>query len=61
VETRRAKQVVRGLYEYFVANPDMLPGEYEGRDDVQRRVVDYVAGMTDNYALRLAEEHGIAT
>jgi len=60
-ETREAKQVVRGLYEYFVTNPDMLPGEYDGRDGVERRVVDYVAGMTDNYALTLARKYGLTT
>lgn len=60
-ETERAKQVVRGLYEHFVGNPSMLPGEYAGKHDVERRVVDYVAGMTDNYALRLAREHGVLT
>jgi dGTPase len=58
-ETERAVRVVRGLYEYFAANPDMLPGEYAGADSVERRVVDYVAGMTDNYALSLARECGI--
>jgi dGTPase len=60
-ETERARQVVRGLYEYFVRNPDRLPGEYAGRDSVERRVVDYVAGMTDNYALGLAREHDVLT
>jgi dGTPase len=58
-ETEKAVRVVRGLYEYFVANPGMLPGEYAGPDGVERRVLDYVAGMTDNYALGLARERGI--
>lgn len=54
-EAERAKQVIRFLYQYFMKNPDKLPGEYASSDDVERRVVDYIAGMTDNYALRLAE------
>ena len=61
VETERAKQVLRFLYQYFVDNPDKLPSEYFSGDDVERGVVDYIAGMTDNYALRLAGEHGILT
>jgi len=53
--------VVRFLYQYFIKNPDKLPSEYASGDDVKRGVVDYIAGMTDNYALRLAEEHGTLT
>ena len=60
-ETERAKQVIRFLYQYFIENPDKLPSEYVTGDDIERGVVDYIAGMTDNYALRLAEERGILT
>jgi dGTPase len=60
-EAERAKHVVRFLYQYFIKNPDKLPGEYASGDDMKRGVVDYIAGMTDNYALRLAEEHGVLT
>jgi dGTPase len=58
-ETEKAKQIVRFLYYYFIKNPDELPSEYGGRESVERGVVDYIAGMTDNYALRLAEERDI--
>ena len=34
-----------------------LPPEYRlGDDDRERRVVDHIAGMTDRYALRIADE-----
>jgi len=34
-----------------------LPPEYCAySDDTEQRAVDYIAGMTDQYALRLAEE-----
>ena len=56
-ETEKARLVIRNLYDYFKANEDRLPEEYRLRsDDVERRVVDYIAGMTDQYALRTAEE-----
>ena len=33
------------------------PPEYRlYSNDTERRIVDYIAGMTDHYALRLAEE-----
>ncbi|MCK4242727.1 MAG: deoxyguanosinetriphosphate triphosphohydrolase, partial [Dehalococcoidia bacterium] len=56
-EAQKAREVVRSLYEYFNKHEDKLPPEYSVySDEVERRVVDYIAGMTDNYALRLAEE-----
>ena len=47
-----ARRIIRLLYGYFDGDRDQIPREY-GRDD--RSVVDYVAGMTDHYALRIAE------
>jgi dGTPase len=60
-ETERAKQVVRFLYCYFVDNPDKLPKEFASSDEAERGTVDYIAGMTDNYALTLASELGALT
>ncbi len=51
-ETEEYKQVIRFLYNYFNENKSKMPPEYlEGSGDTVRRVVDYIAGMTDNYAL----------
>jgi len=56
-EAERAREVIRSLYEYFNKHEDKLPPEYSVySDEIERRVVDYIAGMTDQYALRLAEE-----
>jgi len=56
-ESAKAREVVRSLYQYFIDHEDKLPLEYRlSRDDTERRVVDYIAGMTDQYALRMAEE-----
>ena len=55
-ESERAREVVRTLYNYFTEHEDELPSEYFAySNEVERRVVDYIAGMTDHYALRLAE------
>ncbi|MBI2328776.1 MAG: deoxyguanosinetriphosphate triphosphohydrolase [Chloroflexi bacterium] len=55
-EAARAREIVRLLYQYFNKHPDKLPPEYSlYSDEVERRVVDYIAGMTDQYASRLAE------
>ena len=56
-EAERAREVVRILYQYFTAHDEALPQEYKlGDDSVERRVVDYISGMTDNYAMRIAEQ-----
>jgi len=40
------------LFDAMLSNPDkLLPQEYrEGNADVERRICDYIAGMTDSYA-----------
>jgi dGTPase len=59
-DARHARNVVRGLYDYLVNHEEILPAEYLGySNETERRVVDYVAGMTDRYALDLARELGI--
>jgi dGTPase len=59
-DSRHARDVVRGLYEYLIKHEEKLPPEYMGySDETERRVVDYIAGMTDQYALNLACEFGI--
>jgi len=56
-ETEKAREVMRLLYRYFNEHEDKLPSEYRlHSDETERRVVDYIAGMTDQYALRMAEE-----
>ena len=56
-ETEKAREVVRKLYSHFKKHEDKMPEEYRfHRDTTERRVVDYIAGMTDQYAMKLAEE-----
>ena len=58
-EAEKAREVVRLFYRYFNEHEDRLPAEYcYYSDKTGRRVVDYIAGMTDQYALRMAEELG---
>ena len=56
----QARRILAEMFQLFLAEPDVLPTEWygrvEGRDDNGRaRVIcDYIAGMTDRYAI---EEH----
>ena len=56
-ETNKARDILTFLYDYFKQHEDKLPVEYlTYKGDTERRVVDYIAGMTDQYAQRLAED-----
>ena len=56
-ESERAREIVRRLYKHFNEYEDRMPPEYSFYSDkVERRVVDYIAGMTDLYAMRMADE-----
>ena len=53
----RAQKVLRLLYSHFLEHEDRLPREFASLpDNRERKVIDHIAGMTDQYALRLAEE-----
>ena len=52
-----ARRIIRFLYGYFGERHDKIPSEYGQRSRTrQEAVVDYVSGMTDLYAIRLAEK-----
>ena len=56
-ESVRAREVLRRLYDYLSRHEEKLPRDYRlPVEDRERGVVDYIAGMTDRYALRIAEE-----
>ena len=56
-EAANAKNVVVFLWQYFNQHADKLLAEYRlHADTTERGIVDYIAGMTDQYALRLAGE-----
>jgi dGTPase len=56
-EAARARRALRLLYSYLMTHEDRLPPELACLpDDRERMVIDYIAGMTDQYALRLAGE-----
>lgn len=54
-EEKRAKSMLRSLYEYFIEHPDELPDDYfvlQARGEALERIAcDYVAGMTDRYSI----------
>lgn len=50
--TAQAQEVVRELFERYLAQPQEMQAGFASRQDTPRAVADYIAGMTDRYALR---------
>lgn len=50
--TSKARRIINDLYLAFVTDPRMLPQQYQSEGDQARRVADYIAGMTDRYAMK---------
>ena len=58
-EAERGKRIVLFLFRYFRDHPDKIPTGFALEDDpIERRAADYVAGMTDRFAIRLARDLG---
>jgi dGTPase len=56
-EQEKAIQVVRSLFEYYLQHPEAVPAEYASAPgDLPTRVADYIAGMTDRFAMRTYEQ-----
>ena len=54
-EEGKVDGIIRGLYIFFEAHPDRLPEEYKTiaqADGLSTAIKDYIAGMTDPYALQ---------
>ena len=53
-EETKARAMLQRLYEYYIAHPEALPEDFHPQlsfDGLGRTVCDYIAGMTDNYAV----------
>lgn len=53
-EEKKAQNILEQLYKYFYNNIDYLPEEFKKKlekEDRERIICDYIAGMTDIYAI----------
>ncbi|MBN1644137.1 MAG: deoxyguanosinetriphosphate triphosphohydrolase [Dehalococcoidales bacterium] len=61
-ESEKARQLIRLLYNYFTKHYEKLPPEYRLQNKKKwQGVVDYIAGMTDQYAQKIARELSLLT
>ena len=58
-EESKAKDMLCRLFEYYMKNPERLPPDFLPQldfDGMERIVCDYIAGMTDRYAVHKYSE-----
>lgn len=57
VQGRKAAAIVGVLFEHFNRQPDNIPNRLrELSESTERAAADFVCGMTDNFALNMAEQ-----
>jgi dGTPase len=53
--TAKARRIIRDLFSAFVADPRLLPPQYQemaATENITRATADYIAGMTDRYSMK---------
>ena len=53
-EESKAKDMLQRMFEYYVTHPEAMPEDFQPQlsfEGIERTVCDYIAGMTDNYAI----------
>ena len=57
--SRKAQTIIQDLFDVFMQDPRLLPPDYQVHKDSDqaewhqaRRIADYIAGMTDRYAMK---------
>ncbi|MEA2286169.1 MAG: dGTPase, partial [Solirubrobacteraceae bacterium] len=58
-EHAKIERVMRGLFDWFCDHPEELAAEEVGGPTQADRVIDYLAGMTDRFAIRAWTERAV--
>ena len=61
-EEGKAMQMVKNLFAYLSSHPEKIPQEYQtiaAEEGVERAAVDFIAGMTDRYAVGIYKDYFI--
>ena len=58
-EETKVAGIIEGIYEHIIKNPQVLTGEYKriiDTDGISRAAADYIAGMTEHFAVTTFEK-----
>jgi len=53
--SKKAHSVIESLFNYYINKTELVPDNYLIADNIERSVADYIAGMTDRFALKIFE------
>jgi len=53
IERKKVKGMLHVIFSYVNLEPEKFINPYPEGDSINRRIIDFIAGMTDNYALNL--------
>ena len=56
--TDKAAKTIEGLFKVYMDDLNLIPSDYQsiGKEEKPRVIADYIAGMTDRYAIREYEK-----
>jgi dGTPase len=56
--TDKAAKTIEGLFKVYMDDLNLIPSDYQsiGKEEKPRVIADYIAGMTDRYAIREFEK-----
>ena len=58
VSRAKAQEMLKMLFDHYCSNPDELPSDFQdirAEEGAERAVCDYIAGMTDPFAVEQFE------
>ncbi|GAQ95627.1 dGTPase [Thermodesulfovibrio aggregans] len=55
-ESEKAKKILENLYNYYLENPHIIDAQGLSEQELHRKICDFIAGMTDRYALYTFEK-----
>ena len=59
IEEKKAKNIIKGLYEYYIQYPEEITVGSSTKNEntnIERLVCDYIAGMSDRFAINMFTE-----
>lgn len=55
-EEDKAQKIIERLYMHFIKHPEEIPEAIHSKSGLQEGVKDYIAGMSDRYAVKMYKE-----
>jgi len=56
-QTENVRRVLTALYDFYLKHPQALSPNLPADEPLERRILDYIAGMTDRFAIEAYKAH----